>query len=66
VLAALRRSDASRAGVLRALFRTRSYKGLIGKVAVTPNGASTLARIAIFQVRNGSFRLERTLDLAAS
>ena len=35
VLAALRRSDASRAGVLHALFRTRSYKGLIGKVAIT-------------------------------
>jgi branched-chain amino acid transport system substrate-binding protein len=66
VLAALRRSDASRAGVLHALFQTRSYKGLIGKVAVTPAGASTLARIAIFQVRNGSFRLERTLDLVAS
>jgi branched-chain amino acid transport system substrate-binding protein len=66
VLAALRRSDASRAGVLHALFRTRSYKGLIGKIAVAPTGASTLARIAIFQVRNGSFRLERTLDLAAS
>jgi branched-chain amino acid transport system substrate-binding protein len=66
VLAALRRSDASRAGVLNALFRTRSYKGLIGKVAITPAGASTLARIAIFQVRDGSFRLERTIDLAAS
>jgi branched-chain amino acid transport system substrate-binding protein len=66
VLDALRRSDASRAGVRKALFRTRSYEGLIGKVAITPAGASTLARVAIFQVRNGSFRLERTLDLSAS
>jgi hypothetical protein len=52
--------------VRKALFRTRSYEGLIGKVAITPAGASTLARVAIFQVRNGSFHLERTLDLSAS
>jgi branched-chain amino acid transport system substrate-binding protein len=65
LLAALRRSDATRAGVLRALYRTRSYDGLIGKVAITPAGASTLARVAIFQVRDGSFRLERTLDLGS-
>ena len=66
LLAALRRSNASRAGVLRALFRTRSYDGLIGKVAITRSGTSTLARLAIFQVRDGSFRYERTLDLARS
>jgi branched-chain amino acid transport system substrate-binding protein len=66
VLAALRRSDASRAGVLRALRLTRSYNGLIGKVAIDEAGASTLARVGIFQVRDGSFRLERTLDLGAS
>jgi branched-chain amino acid transport system substrate-binding protein len=66
VLAALRRSDASRTGVLRALRRTRSYKGLIGKVAIDDAGASTLARVGIFQVRDGSFRLERTLDLTPS
>jgi branched-chain amino acid transport system substrate-binding protein len=66
LLAALRRSDASRGGVLQALFRTRSYEGLIGKVGITPGGASTLARVAIFQVQQGSFDLERTLDLARS
>ncbi len=63
VLAALRRSPPTRAGVLKAIYRTRSYPGLIGKVAIRPDGTSTLARIAVFQVRNGSFRLERTLDL---
>jgi ABC-type branched-subunit amino acid transport system substrate-binding protein len=63
VLAALRRSTPTRTGVLKALYRTRSYNGLIGKVAIRPDGTSTLARVAVFQVRNGSFRLERTLDL---
>ncbi len=58
-----RRSDGTRAGMLRALGSTRSYHGLIGKVAIDRHGASTLARLAIFEVRNGSFRLERTLDL---
>jgi hypothetical protein len=52
--------------VLQALFRTRSYEGLIGTVGITPGGASTLARVAIFQVQQGSFDLERTLDLARS
>jgi branched-chain amino acid transport system substrate-binding protein len=66
VLAALRRSDASRSGVLRALYRTRSYKGLIGKVAIGDDGASSLARLGVFQVRDGSFRLERTLDVSPS
>jgi ABC-type branched-subunit amino acid transport system substrate-binding protein len=66
VLAALRRSDATRAGVLRAIYRTRSYKGLIGKVAIGEDGSSSLARIGVFQVRDGSFRLERTLDVTPS
>jgi ABC-type branched-subunit amino acid transport system substrate-binding protein len=66
VLAALRRSDATRAGLLRALFRTRSYDGLIGKLGIARDGSSTLERLAVFQVRDGSFRFERTLDLARS
>ena len=66
VLAALRRSDASRAGVLRALYLTRSYPGLIGKVAIGEDGASSLARIGVFQVRDGSFRPERTVDVTPS
>jgi branched-chain amino acid transport system substrate-binding protein len=64
VLAALRRSDGTRAGILRALFRTRAYNGLIGKVGIAGDGASTLARVGVFQVHNGSFRFERVLDLA--
>jgi ABC-type branched-subunit amino acid transport system substrate-binding protein len=66
VLAALARSDGTRAGVLRALFRTRSYKGLIGKVGFARNGTSTLVRLAVLRVHDGSFRFERTLDLSAS
>jgi ABC-type branched-subunit amino acid transport system substrate-binding protein len=66
VLAALPRSDATRAGVLRAVLRTRSYAGLIGKVAIARDGASTLQRLAVFQVHEGDFRFERTLDLARS
>jgi branched-chain amino acid transport system substrate-binding protein len=66
VLAALARSDGTRAGVLRALFRTRSYKGLIGEVGIEPSGASTLVRLAVLRVHDGSFRYERTLDLSGS
>jgi branched-chain amino acid transport system substrate-binding protein len=66
VLAALARSDATRAGVLRALFRTRSYKGLIGEVGIGPSGESTLVRLAVLRVHDGSFRFERTLDLSHS
>jgi branched-chain amino acid transport system substrate-binding protein len=66
VLAALRRSPATRAGVLRALFRTRAYNGLIGTIAITPAGTSSLARIAVFRVHAGSFQLERVLDFPHS
>jgi branched-chain amino acid transport system substrate-binding protein len=66
VLAALRRSPGTRAGVLRALFRTRAYKGLIGTVAITSDGASSLARIAVFRVHNGTFQPERVLDFPHS
>ena len=64
VLAALRRSDGTRAGVLRALFRTRAYPGLIGTVGIDSDGGSTLARLGVFRVHNGSFRFERVLDLS--
>jgi branched-chain amino acid transport system substrate-binding protein len=66
VLAALARSDGTRAGVLRALYRTRSYKGLIGKLGITANGASTLARIGILRVHDGDFEFERVVDLSPS
>jgi branched-chain amino acid transport system substrate-binding protein len=66
VLAALRRSTGSRAGVLRALFRTRTYNGLIGTVAIRPDGSSSLARIAVFRVHAGGFQLERVLDIPRS
>ena len=64
VLAALRRSDGTRAGVLRALFRTRAYPGLIGTVGIDGDGGSTLARLGVFRVHNGSFQFERVLDLS--
>ena len=64
VLAALRRSNGTRAGVLRALFRTRAYPGLIGTVGIDSDGGSTLARLGVFRVHNGSFQFERVLDLS--
>ena len=64
VLAALRRSNGTRAGVLRALFRTRAYSGLIGAVGIDSDGGSTLARLGVFRVHNGSFQFERVLDLS--
>ncbi len=63
VLAALRRSNDTRAGVLRALFRTRAYHGLIGTLGITAAGTSTLARIAVLRVHNGTFETERVLDV---
>ncbi len=63
VLAALRRSNGTRAGVLRALFRTRAYPGLIGTLGITPAGTSTLARIAVLRVHDGTFETERVLDV---
>ena len=64
VLAALRRSNGTRAGVLRALFRTRAYPGLIGTIGIDGDGSSTLARLGVFRVHNGSFQFERVLDLS--
>ena len=64
VLAALRRSDGTRAGVLRALFRTRAYPGLIGTIGIDGDGSSTLARLGVFRVHNGRFQFERVLDLS--
>jgi branched-chain amino acid transport system substrate-binding protein len=64
VLAALRRSNGTRAGVMRALRRTRTYGGLIGTLAIEPDGTSSLARIAVLRVHDGAFQLERVLDLA--
>jgi branched-chain amino acid transport system substrate-binding protein len=64
VLAALRRSNGTRAGVLRALFRTRAYNGLIGTLGIDSQGASTLERLGVFRVHNGSFQFERVLDLS--
>ena len=63
VLSALRRSNGTRAGVLRALFRTRGYPGLIGTLGITSAGTSTLARIAVLRVHDGTFQTERVLDV---
>jgi branched-chain amino acid transport system substrate-binding protein len=63
VLATLHRSNATRAGVLRALFRTRAYRGLVGTLGIAADGGSTLARIAVLRVHKGQFRLERVVEL---
>ena len=57
LLDALAASDGTRAGVLRALFRTDLRGGLTGRIRFDRNGDVIAAPITILQIRRGSRRL---------
>jgi DNA-binding SARP family transcriptional activator/ABC-type branched-subunit amino acid transport system substrate-binding protein len=53
LLDAIARSDASRASVTRALFRTRVRNGLLGSFSFTPTGDTTAGSVTIIRVEHG-------------
>lgn len=60
-LDAIARSDGSRTGVLRNLFRTRVRGGLLGDFAIDRYGDTTLTDIAIYRVHGARVRLATTI-----
>jgi branched-chain amino acid transport system substrate-binding protein len=60
-LDAIARSDGSRAGVLRNLFRTRVRGGLLGDFAIDRHGDTTLTDIAVYRVHGARVRLATTI-----
>jgi len=65
IMAAIRRSNATRRGVARAVLATRFYDGLLGQWSFDRFGDTTLRRVAVLGVRDGRFRFERDLDVPA-
>jgi branched-chain amino acid transport system substrate-binding protein len=65
LLAAIGRSDGSRASVADEVMNTRFYNGLLGRWSVQPNGDITLRRFGVFTVGGGRFQFDRVLDVSS-
>src|ERR671932_1633929 len=54
----------SREGVVRELFATRKYDGVLGTWSFDENGDTTLTQLSGQRVRNSKFGFDRTIDVA--
>ena len=54
----------TREGVVRELFATRNYDGVLGTWSFDENGDTTLTQLSGQRVRNGKFGFDRTIDVA--
>ncbi len=55
--------DVTREGVLREVFATRNYNGVLGTWSFDENGDTTLTELSGQRVRNGEFELDRIIDV---
>jgi branched-chain amino acid transport system substrate-binding protein len=53
--------EVTREGVLRELFATRNYEGVLGTWSFDENGDTTLSELAANRVENGEFEFTRVL-----
>jgi branched-chain amino acid transport system substrate-binding protein len=63
LLAAIARSDGTRASVADEVMHTRFYNGLLGRWSLDPNGDTDLRRYAVMTVGGGRFGFDRVLGL---
>ncbi len=56
----------TRENVLREIFATQDYRGVLGTWSFDENGDTTLAKIPVKRVEDGEFELDRTLDISGS
>ena len=54
----------TRENVLREIFATEDYQGVLGTWSFDENGDTTLAKLSIKRVEGGEFELDRTLDIS--
>lgn len=64
MLDAIARSDGTRAGVVRELFRTRVNDGILGDFSITPSGDTSARAIAVYRIDGGRQKLDRVLTPA--
>jgi branched-chain amino acid transport system substrate-binding protein len=63
VLDAIESSDGTRAGVLRALQRTRTAHGLLGSIRFDEFGDSSLRGVSLYRIEGGRMRYMRTVEV---
>ncbi|MDP9426851.1 MAG: branched-chain amino acid ABC transporter substrate-binding protein [Actinomycetota bacterium] len=56
--------DVTREGVLREIFATEDYNGVLGEWSFDEDGDTTLTELSIQKVENGKFEVDRTLDVS--
>jgi branched-chain amino acid transport system substrate-binding protein len=56
--------EVTREGVLREIFATEDYEGVLGTWSFDEDGDTTLTELSVQRVENGKFELDRTLDVA--
>jgi branched-chain amino acid transport system substrate-binding protein len=58
--------EVTRAGVVRELFNTKDYNGVLGTWSFDENGDTTLTELSGQEVQNGKFEFNRTIDVGES
>jgi branched-chain amino acid transport system substrate-binding protein len=56
--------EVTRENVLREIFATEDYEGVLGTWSFDEDGDTTLTELSIQRVEDGEFQLDRTLDVA--
>jgi branched-chain amino acid transport system substrate-binding protein len=56
--------EVTREGVLREVFATEDYKGVLGTWSFDEDGDTTLTKLSVNRVENGEFVYKRTIDAA--
>jgi len=56
--------EVNRQNVLREVFATKDYEGVLGTWSFDENGDTTLTKLSVQRVEDGEFVLDRTLDVA--
>ena len=56
--------EVNRQNVLREVFATKDYEGVLGTWSFDENGDTTLTKLSVQRVEDGKFVLDRTLDVA--
>jgi branched-chain amino acid transport system substrate-binding protein len=58
--------EVTRAGVVRELFATQNYDGVLGTWSFDENGDTTLTELSGQRVENGKFEFNRTIDVGGT
>jgi branched-chain amino acid transport system substrate-binding protein len=56
----------TREGVVRELFATSNYSGVLGNWSFDEDGDTTLTELSGERVQNGEFQFDRTIDVGTS